>query len=296
MSYQRLFIVSIPRSGSTVLTKILDRHEDIFCLPESFFPALIGKVSDKEWSNKRYMAALFVVSCSDGSPLTLDEAEACIRDSKSETLDALALAAAIKADRRPESIRTIVWKFTRLVGCWHFAASTGGLFLILRRNPLNVYLSQFRVPFGQKNKNPCRFALFEASYLAAFRRYPGSRTRHLDYAHIESSIGDLVDWLGSNGRKLADSSKGIGEISGKQPWHSDINKPFKITDAEKLAMLRRGQGISYHAARIILALVPIVPRIARILADRRQLGAMRNQAQALLNGSSSSAILTSVRL
>ncbi len=284
MSYQRLFIVSVPRSGSTVLTKILDRYEDIFCLPESFFPALIGKVSDEEWRDKRLMAALFVASCSDGSPLTLDEAESCIRENKSETLDALALAAARKAEREPESIHTIVWKFTRLVGCWQFAASTGGLFLILRRNPLNVYLSQFRVHFGQKNKNPCRFALFEASYNAAFKSYPEATTRRLDYADTESSIGDIVAWLGSSGRMLANSSKGIGEISGKNPWHSEINKPFKNTDAEKLASLRGSQSTSYHLARMFLTLVPIVPRIARTLADRRQLGALRDQAQDILNG------------
>lgn len=284
MIQQRLFIVSIPRSGSTVLTKMLDRYEDIFCLPESFFPALIGNVSDNEWKDKRWMAALFVASCSDGSPLTLDEAESCIQECKSGTLDALALAAARKADREPESIRTIVWKFTRLVGCWQFVSSIGGLFLILRRNPLNVYISQFRVPFGQKNKNPCRFALFEASYLAAYKAYPAAKTRHLNYNDIESTISDIVAWLGSSGRMLAASSKGIGEISGKNPWHSEINKPFKNTDAEKLAVLKRSQSTSYHLARVLLTFVSIVPRIARTLADRRQLGALRDQAQEILNG------------
>jgi len=285
MTRQRLFIASVPRSGSTVLTAMLDRYEDIFCLPESFFPVVIGKITDDEWRDKRFMAALFVISCSDGSPLTLEEAQACILDCKPETLDALAMAAAKKAGRDPNDIRTIVWKFTRLVGCWHFAASTGGLFLVLHRNPLNVYLSQFRVPFGQKNKNPCRFALFEASYLAAFKTYPGSSTRHLDYADIETRFGEIITWLGSNGRKLADSSKGMGEISGKNPWHSEINKPFKNNDAEKLAMLRRSQGIAYHAAKILLSLMPFVPRIARTLADRRQVEAMRNQAHELLKDS-----------
>ncbi|MBJ7396644.1 MAG: sulfotransferase [Akkermansiaceae bacterium] len=283
--FEKLFVSSIPRSGSTILTNILDRYEDVFCLPESFFPVALDCVDTDEWNRKDHIAALFIVSCSDGSPLTFEEARSCIRDSKEETLDAIAEFAMRKAGRDPATVHIVVWKYTRLIGRWKFAASTHGRFLILKRNPLNVYLSQFRVPFGQKNKNPWRFALFEASYIAAFKTYPESKTRHLDYADTQTRVDDLVSWLGSNGRKLTDSSKGMGEISGKNPWHSEINKPFKNTDSEKLAMLRRGQGVSYRIAKIFLSLIPIVPRIARTVADRRQINAMRDQAQELLNGS-----------
>jgi hypothetical protein len=109
MNFQKLYITSLPRSGSTVLTRILDQLEDVLCLPESFFAAALSHVSADEWRDKRRMAALFVVCCSDGSPLTLEEAESCIHADKEQTLDALASAVAVKAGRDPAKVRIVAW-------------------------------------------------------------------------------------------------------------------------------------------------------------------------------------------
>ena len=282
MSFQPVFIVSVPRSGSTVLTNMLDKHEDVLCLPESFFPGVMDLADDTEWQNRRWMAALFVVSCTDGSPLELDEAEACIRESRPDTLEALAEAITLKAGRDPAKIRTVVWKFTRMVGCWRFAASVGGRFIILRRNPLNVYESQFRVPFGDKNRNPARFALFAASYDAAYSGYPDRQTLSLNYPDIPASMLRVLEWIGSSDTPRGTTGGGMGEISGQRPWHTEIDKPFKNDDARKLGNLSPWQTASYRLTRATLSLMPFVARKARNLADQQQMAALRTQARELL--------------
>lgn len=282
MRHQPVFIVSVPRSGSTVLTNMLDKYEDVLCLPESFFPAVLELATDDELKDCRWMAALFVVSCSDGSPLELDEAEACIRENRQDTLDALANAIALKVGRNPAQIRTVVWKFTRMVGCRRFAASVGGRFIILHRNPLNVYESQFRVPFGDKNRNPARFALFSASYETAFSDYPDGKTLRLNYPEIPVSMPRVLDWIGSSTTLRGASAGGMGEISGQRPWHAEIDKPFKNDDARKLKNLSPWQTASYRLIRAALSLMPFVTRKARTMADQRQMAALRAQARDLL--------------
>jgi len=282
MSYQSIFIVSVPRSGSTVLTNMLDKYEDVLCLPETFFPGVMELVDDTEWKNRRWMAALFMVSCSDGSPLELDEAAACIRENRRDTLDALANAITLKAGRDPAKIRTVVWKFTRMVGCWRFAASVGGRFIILKRNPLNVYESQFRVSFGEKNRNPARFALFSSSYDAAFSDYPVGQTIRLNYPEIPESMPRILDWIGSSASPRGVVAGGMEEISGQRPWHTEIDKPFKNDDARKLKNLGTWQTASYRLTRAALSLMPSIARKARTMADQRQMNALRGQARDLL--------------
>lgn len=261
---------------------MLDKYEDVLCLPETFFPGVVELVDDAEWKNRRWMAALFVVSCSDGSPLELDEAEACIRASRPDTLEALAVAITLKAGRDPAKIRTVVWKFTRMVGCWRFAASVGGRFIILRRNLLNVYESQFRVPFGDKNRKPARFALFAASYDAAYSGYPDRQTLSLNYPDIPVSMPRVLEWIGSSDTPRYTAGGGMGEISGQRPWHTEIGKPFKNEDARKLGTLSPWQIASYRLTRATLFLMPFVARKARNLADQRQMVALRLQARELL--------------
>jgi hypothetical protein len=279
----KLFIVSLPRSGSTVLTAILDRYEDVLCLPESFFPALLDRVSEEDWADKDLMAALFVASCSDGSPLEFEEALACMRQDREESLDALAGSVARKAGREIDSIRIVVWKFTRLVGCWGFASSIGGWFLILRRNPLNVFLSQFRVPFGAKNTNPLRFSLFEASYNVAFAKYPESATLRIEYPEIASEIENIRTWVGSTADLRSDGRSNIGDVAGDSPWHSEISKPFQNRDEEKITSLKASDKFLYGTGKALWALLPMMPAYARKLADNRQIAALHGQARILLS-------------
>lgn len=285
MSLQSIFIVSVPRSGSTLLTNMLDAYEDVICPPESFFPAVLEQLEDREMSDRRNVAALFVVSCSDGSPLTLEEAEQCIHMDKQQTLDALAIQIAIKQGRSPDQIKIAVWKFTRMVGCWDFAARIGGRFIILRRNLLNVYESQFRVPFGVKNKNPFRFALFAESYEAAFSRYPAAKTLHLEYAGIPSRFDELVSWIGSSGIKRSSHSSSLEGIAERNPWHANINKPFENKDHEKIKNLSSFQIQGFRVAKAILKLAPSLNRKARTMADQRQMLSLRSQAEQLLQNS-----------
>lgn len=282
MPLQSIFIVSVPRSGSTLLTNLLDINEDVVCPPESFFPAVLEMLDASEMRDRRKIAALFVVSCSDGSPLTLDEAEACVQEDKHQTLDALAIAIARKLGRDPEQIRTAVWKFTRMVGCWKFAHGIGGRFIVLHRNLLNVYESQFRVPFGAKNKNPARFALFAASYDAAFSGYPNERTLRLDYPEIPNRMTEIVKWIGSSGRKRESNNNTQNAVSDKNPWHANINKPFDNRDAEKLRNLKWWQSAGFRLSRTLLKPLGLLNRKARLLADQRQMAALRSQAADLL--------------
>jgi hypothetical protein len=285
MPLQSIFIVSVPRSGSTLLTNLLDTNEDVVCPPESFFPAVLEMLDASEMCDRRKVAALFVVSCSDGSPLTLDEAEACILEDKRDTLDALAIAIARKLGRDPERIRTAIWKFTRMVGCWKFAAGIGGRFIVLHRNLLNVYESQFRVPFGKKNENPARFALFAASYDVAFSGYPKDKVLRLDYPEIPVRMTEIVEWIGSSGRKREANEGTPNAVSDKNPWHANINKPFDNRDAEKLKNLKWWQTAGFALSRSLLKPLKPLNRKARLLADQRQMAALRSQAADLLEKS-----------
>jgi len=282
MPLQNTFIVSVPRSGSTLLTNLLDAYDDVVCPPESFFPAVLEMMDTTELSEKRKVAALFVVSCSDGSPLTMEEAETCIHADKGQTLDALALAIAEKLGRDPAAIRAVVWKYTRMVGCWRFPAAHGGRFIILHRNPLNVYESQFRVPFGQKNKNPIRFALFSSSYTVAFAGYPKAQTLELGYPDIPARLPELIAWVGSAGQKREASAGTLDEIAGRNPWHANINKPFENKDPEKLKNLSVWQTTGFHFGQIVFDTLGFLTRKARRAADVRQMASLRQQAANLL--------------
>lgn len=281
MPLHSIFIVSVPRSGSTVLANLINAYEDVICPPESFFPAVLDQLSDHEMLDRRNVAALFVASCSDGSPLTLDEAERCVLSDKRQTLDALARAVAVKQGRDPDHIRIAVWKFTRMVGCWAFGARIGGKFLVLRRSPLNVYESQFRVPFGMKNRNPFRFALFAASYDAAFSRYPDSVTQHLQYSNIPETLEGVVEWIGSKGVRRSPRAESLEEEVQQSLWHSNVKKPFVNLDHEKLKNLKISEIFCYEISRRILSLLVPLNRCARYLADRRQMQALRIQASHL---------------
>lgn len=282
MSHQRLFIVSLPRSGSTVLAAMLDQYEDILCLPESHFPAYLESISHHDWQDPARLAACFVACCTDGSPLTFEEARACMSGDRDETLDAIARAVAMKCGRDYEKIRVVVWKSTRMVGTFPSVTRPGEKHLVLRRNPLNVFESQFRVPFGKLNQSPARFALFEASYEAAFRSLPPDSTFQIAYAAIPDSIKEVVPWCGSNGEAGRKTNSGLIEISGRMPWHTEMNKPFKNTDPDKLRNLKTLQVWSYHLTHAMLDLLPFAGRLARKLANRREFNAIRQRADEAL--------------
>src|SRR5437588_295373 len=82
------------------------------------------------------------------------------------------------------------------VGRWKVFARAGGRFIVLRRNPLNVFESQFRVEFGRNNRNALRFAAFAESYEAAFSRLPKQLTACIDYESIPEQLPSILAFLG----------------------------------------------------------------------------------------------------
>lgn len=270
MTYQTLFVASLPRSGSTVLTHMLDQREDVLALPESFFPATLELVDDATFSQRELMAGLFIASCSDGAPLDFNETLECITPDRKETLDRLATAIARHMERDPAKIRVVIWKATRIVGCWKFAESMGGRFLILDRPLLNIYNSQFRVHFGQKNRNPLRFSLFAASYEWAFRHYPANKTRRLAYANIPSEIEAIAKWAGSEGKMRAEGESAVSRTAGNNAWHSGIGSQFQNRDREKLAEVKKFDAMAIRVFTTVIQLIPLFARFSRTIADRRQ--------------------------
>lgn len=279
---QHSFIISLPRSGSTVLTRMLSSRDDVICLPETFFPHLLDYISPAEWGDRRWVAALFVASCSDGSPLTLEEAMECIGESHEGSLQRIALKVAAKDGRDPSAIKAAVWKATRLVGSHRTIDRIGGRCVILHRPLLNVYESQFRVPFGDRNRAACRFALFAASYDAAFRHYPDAQTIHVEYAQIPEQLETIFFWIGSESTQAATSSGAVQATAGQRAWHSQIDKPFHNDDAKKIANLDPSQIRSFNTASTLLRLLSPIGSLARRLADRREANALKDKARSIL--------------
>jgi hypothetical protein len=75
---QLAYILSQPRSGSTVLTAILDKRKGVVCMPEASFPQVLGQISKKERMDRRWMADLHVGSTFTATALNLEDAEKCL--------------------------------------------------------------------------------------------------------------------------------------------------------------------------------------------------------------------------
>lgn len=277
------YILSLPRSGSTVLTSILDRRDGVVCMPESAFPQVLGVITEKERQDKRWMAALYVASSFSGTLLSVDEAEPCMAGEDSEILHRLGQAMAEKTSRPAERVRLVVWKTTRMVSCLKGPLSAGGRFIVLRRHPHNVYDSQFRVPFGVNNRKPWRFALFHASYEAAFRAIPPGLRYDLEYEEIPQSMEQMLAFVGftDQGEWTTGGSSFDGVVESR-PWHSEIRAGFQSTDARKreavppgtAAMLDRMSGLMKVAS-------PVMPAL-RSRFDQRNFEDIRGRARLLM--------------
>ena len=232
------YILSQPRSGSTVLTAILDKRKGVVCMPESSFPQALGVVSRKEREDKRWMAALYLGSTFPPTPLSFEDALACMEGSDEEILNALGRALAGKLGRDPDDVRTVVWKTTRTIGMHRGPLATSGRFVVLRRHPHNVFESQSRFEFGVRNRQPFRYAVFLQSYEHALARLPEDRTFAIEYDDTEKRLPALLEFL-----KIED--QGAWETGGSSldlvaescSWLTQITEEFRNTDPEKRARL-----------------------------------------------------------
>ncbi|HEC15571.1 MAG TPA: hypothetical protein ENI99_03220 [Sedimenticola sp.] len=253
-------VYSLPRSGSTALMAELDRRKSVVCVPESYFPQALELVAKRDLSNPRKMAALFFATSPSGVVLSFEEAVACmVPGNIQKTLVQIGLACAEKTNRDPSLVKVVVWKTTRIIGRWKLFASAGGRFIILRRNLINVFESQFRVDFGRHNRNPLRFAIFGESYEAVFSRLPNDDLFEVDYESIPKQLPSLMTWLGTDTVLWEEGRSTLEQTAAIHPWHKGVMDGFQSMDAIKRRnvlfwqrALLRGGGIVFYLARPFL--------------------------------------------
>lgn len=277
------FILSLPRSGSTVLTSLLDRRKGVVCPPESSFPQVLGEISRAERTDRRNLAAIYIASTFPGTPLSLEEATDCMEGSDKEILEAIGRKLAAKLGRDPDAVQSVVWKTTRTIGMNRAPLQTGGRFVVLRRHPHNVFESQFRVHFGKNNRAPWRFAGFRASYEHAFASLPKDRLFELGYDRIPDLLGELTSFIGIGNPEEWDSgSSSLEAVARDRPWLTEIMDTFENKDPEKRARIEPEKIVrldrAIEAARMV---TPLLGPIRR-LADMRTLGHIRQRAKRLL--------------
>jgi len=282
MTPSLLIVVSLPRSGSTVLTSMLDRYEGVICLPESGFPQALEFAGEKILHDPRQAAALYHASSFGGTVLNLAEAEPCIRPDAQQTFIQLGLASAEKLGRPTASIRAVVWKTTRMISRWKSLAAMGARFVVLHRELRNVFESQFRVDFGAHNRNPVRFAAFAASYDAIFRKYPQG-TRFLSYTKLDEEMKDLVKWLGLEGHLREAGPSSLEGVSSRFDFHTTILDKFQNRDAEKASRISRRQAsLLSNSYRAFVKLGPLW-NTPRLMADRKVFRGCQQRAAELIS-------------
>jgi hypothetical protein len=226
---------------------MLDRHKGLVSPPESSFPQVLGAISKQERADKRWLAALYLGATCTPTPLNLDEAEACMAGSNREILTSLGLAVACKFCRDAQDVRAIVWKTPRTIIMHEGPLSTGGKFIVLRRNPHNVFESQFRVGFGENNRRPFRFAVFRESYEYAYAKLPRDRVLEIDYDSLPGTINDIIRFLGLLDEGDWETQSGSAKLAAAACDHmSEINQEFCNRDLEKRARLKPEQVASLN--------------------------------------------------
>ncbi len=206
-----------------------------------------------------------------------------MQGSNEEILVKLGLAVAAKLGRESEDINAIVWKTPRTVGMHAGPLSTSGKFVILRRNSHNVFESQFRVGFGEANRNPFRFAVFSESYEHAFARIPSERKMDVHYDDLPGVISDVMGFIG-----VPDLGERVGGVSSLEQaaqncdWLSEVTKEFKNTDPDKRKRLDLSQIASLERAlKMARPLRPFLGPV-RSYFDQQSMGPIRQRAQARL--------------
>lgn len=280
---EHCLILSLPRSGSTLLSAILDQRHGVISPPESSFPQILGEITPEERADPLRLAALYVASTYSGTPLSLAESQACMTGTDTEILTNIALALASKLGRDPGKVRMAIWKSTRTVSFMDVINRDSGKIVILRRHPLNVFESQFRVHFGLNNRKPFRFASFRESYESAFASCPKDRTFELNYEEIPAKLPELLGFLGiAESGVWEEGVSSLKHVAENRPWLSQILGDFDNTDEEKRGRLdpKQSSGL-ISAMRITRLLRPLFPPLRKHY-DRSSLADIRRNAGKLL--------------
>lgn len=273
------YILSLPRSGSTVLSAMLDRYHGVISPPESSFPQVLGEMTREERSDPTRMAALYIGATFPPTPLSIDDAESCMIGTDREILIALGLACAEKLGRDPTAVRAVIWKTPRTVGMHRAPLATGGRFLVLRRNPHNVFESQFRVGFGENNRNPFRFAIFRESYEHAFSRLPRERILETHYDDLPQSIDGILSFLGIDNRgEWKNHQSSLALAAEACSWMSEVNQEFVNRDMEKRRKLSAKQVSRLNLALALTRPLRCLLGPVRRHYDVSSLGPIRERA------------------
>ena len=278
-------VYSLPRSGSTVLIAELDRLKGVICLPESYFPQVLELLSPEELASPDTLAAFYLASSPSGSLLSFDETRACMMPGDwNSTLVNLGLACAGKTKRDPAEVKVIIWKTTRIIGRWQLFHAAGGRFMVLRRNPVNVFESQFRVDFGRHNRNPVRFGAFLESYEAVFSRIPLSTTFIVEYEKIPEQLASIQGWLGVGKEHWPEGESSLEKTHAKHSWHGGLLDGFQSKDHMKRENVTAMQQFAIRSGRTITRPFHPVMRLLRDHYDRGIMQQVRGEALDILSG------------
>lgn len=280
---EHVFIISEPRSGSTVLTAMLDRRRGMLSMPESSFPQVLGYLSPSERNNPRRLAAIYLGSTFVPTPLSFEEITECMRGCDREVLDNLALATAAKVGRNPHDVAFAAWKTVRTIAMHRVIEAMDARVVVLRRHPHNVFESQFRFSYGVRNRRPLRYAFFHQSYEKAFSRLHVSRRLEMSYDDLPEALGKLTAFIGLADRGMwPDSSSHFEQVVDQCSWLSEITKEFQNRDPEKRANL--DPAVIRRLDLCLAATRPLRPLMGPVRShfDRRSLGHVRGIAAGIL--------------
>jgi len=280
---EHVFIISEPRSGSTVLTAMLDRRRGMLSMPESSFPQVLGYLTSEERKDPQRLAAIYIGSTFVPTPLSFKEITDCMTGDDREVLDALAYATATKVGRNPSDVGFVTWKTVRTIGMHRVIHALDAKVVVLRRHPHNVFESQFRFSYGVRNRRPLRYAFFHQSYEKAFSTLRVSRRLDIAYDDLPAALSTLTEFIGLADLGMwPDDSSHFTQVVDQCSWLSDITKEFENRDPEKRAKLDPAMihrlDFCLAATRLIRPLMGLVRRHF----DDRSLGHVREIADRVI--------------
>lgn len=274
-----IYIISLPRSGSSVLSALLDQRKGVVSVPESAFPQVLGLIGPNERADKRWLAALYLGATMSPTPLSINDAEKCMTGTNHEILIQIGMAVARKMGRNPDEIRAVVWKTPKVTAALKGPLSTNGRFVILRRNPHNVFESQFRFHFGANNRNPFRFAVFRESYESGFSRIPKSLKIDIEYDSLPGAIDSILQFSGlENAGSWENHVSTLAQASEQCYWLKGIDSEFVNRDAEKRGNLEIQQIWQLERALKVARLLRFLLLPVRHYFDRVSVGHIRARA------------------
>lgn len=252
-SYQLLMVVSQPRSGSTALLAEFERYRGVVCIPESYFPQMLGLMKKDEIYCPELLAAYYLLSCDDGALLSYEEAIKCMVPGEPyETLKLLSEGHIAKSGKKVSEVGCVVWKTTRLVSECNIPISCGFKYVVLRRKHVNVFESQFKVAMGRLNRKPIRFMAFRESYESVYRKISAANKYEVDFENIPTDVPLILADLGLQVEAAMPKNSLIAASSAKHYRHARVVDGFQSKDTAQFNNVSFINRLLLSGAAIIL--------------------------------------------